>query len=322
MIAAYISGRLGNQLFQYAFCKALKTVRGNTDQFVFNFSLVESSGSRENGFEDSLKYLNVENYCTDNRNLTLSVGGGKIRILYLLFQLDNRYFHMRTKQWWYSVFRRNGLLFSDYSDNSFSNYSDYLTGSKHGADTLVCYGKYENPQYFNGIRNELLKDFSPKLPPLNENAELYNVIENSNSVCVSIRRGDFLDKRFKNEFYICDEEYFTKAFKVVKEKVEAPVLIFFSDDIEWVRENIKTELPSYYESGTDPVWEKLRLMYSCKHFVISNSTFSWWAQYLSRNEQKVVISPERWFVDEEKNRQCKLIQDNFIKIERIYMGRD
>ena len=141
-------------------------------------------------------------------------------------------------------------------------------------------------------------------------------------MCVSIRRGDFLDKRFKNEFYICDEEYFTKAFKVVKEKVEVPVLIFFSDDIEWVRENIKTELPSYYESGTDPVWEKLRLMYSCKHFVISNSTFSWWAQYLSRNEQKVVISPERWFVDEEKNRQCRLIQDNFIKIEKIYMGRD
>lgn len=77
MIAAYISGRLGNQLFQYAFCKVLKTVRGNTDQFVFNFSLVESSGSRENGFEDSLKYLNVENYRTDNRNLTLTVGGGE-----------------------------------------------------------------------------------------------------------------------------------------------------------------------------------------------------------------------------------------------------
>lgn len=124
---------------------------------------------------------------------------------------------------------------------------------------------------------------------------------------MSIHRGDFLYQRFKNEFHICDEEYFTKAFKEVKEKVEAIVLVLLSNDIEWVRENIKTELPSYYESGTDPVWEKLRLMYSCKHFVISNSTFFWWAQYLSRNEQKVVVSPDRWFVDEEKNNKCRLL---------------
>lgn len=53
----------------------------------------------------------------------------------------------------------------------------------------------------------------------------------------------------------------------------------FSDDIDWVKNNMEFPGEVYYESGVDPVWEKLRLMSACKHFVLSNSSFSWWAQY-------------------------------------------
>lgn len=65
MVASYISGRLGNQLFQYAFAKAIKHAQGSTEPLVFDFRPVYQLGSPENGFEDSLQFFNVEEYKKD-----------------------------------------------------------------------------------------------------------------------------------------------------------------------------------------------------------------------------------------------------------------
>ena len=99
----------------------------------------------------------------------------------------------------------------------------------------------------------------------------------------------------------------------MKEKIDNPVLFVFSDDIKWAKENIKFEgIQIFYEDGNDTVDEKLRMMYSCKHFIISNSTFSWWAQFLSRNQDKIVIAPSRWYKNDVHS---DLINENWIKIE-------
>lgn len=69
VIGSYISGRLGNQMFQYAFAKAAKIAQGGTGEFVFNFRQIYLDGTEADGFEDSLKYFNVEPYKTEEGKL-------------------------------------------------------------------------------------------------------------------------------------------------------------------------------------------------------------------------------------------------------------
>ena len=177
-------------------------------------------------------------------------------------------------------------------------------------DLYLC-GWLESPKYFDHIRNKILKEFTPRNARLEKNADLYKKIENSESVCVTIRRGDFLSDKFKNEHYVCTPEYFYKGIELIRKKVVQPTFFVFSDDVGWCKDNMRFPKGTEFEDGTDPVWEKLRLMYSCKHFIISNSTFSWWAQYLSRNDDKIVIAPKKW---KNKGDHKDIYQDNWIKI--------
>lgn len=314
IIGVYISGRLGNQMFQYAFAKAVKIAQGETGQLVLSFKRVYQEGTIDEGFEDSLRYFNVEPYKTEEGSLVLKYCGICQIMVYLAYVIGIKLFHIDyDKEIWLSCLRKNNLLFSSSFGDKNTIDAKYLHSYKKTKAT-ICSGKYENPIYFDHIKQVLFEEFTPKKAPLETNKGLYEIIEKTNSVCVTVRRGDYLNSEFKDKFYICDEHFFYRAIDMVKRKIENPVLIFFSDDIEWVKNHIKTDLPAYYESGEDPVWEKLRLMYSCKHFIISNSTFSWWAQYLSRNENKVVISPDRWFNDIERNTFTHLLSDSFIKV--------
>ena len=71
----------------------------------------------------------------------------------------------------------------------------------------------------------------------------------------------------------------------------------FSDDIAWCKEHLRLHDMNFVVQDNMPTYEVTRLMYSCKHFIISNSTFSWWGQFLSKNKNKIVVSPSRWHND-------------------------
>jgi hypothetical protein len=139
-------------------------------------------------------------------------------------------------------------------------------------------------------------------------------IEETNSVSIHIRRGDFLleEEKFGN---ICTPQYYGKAITEIGRRVETPVFFFFSDDMKWVRENMRIPHPYYidWNRGKDS-WQDMFLMSKCKHHIIANSTFSWWGAWLNPSPQKVVVTPGRFLNNMDTP---DLIPDSWVKVYKV-----
>lgn len=292
MVFGEINGRCGNQMFMYAASRVLENLHGGG--LAFNFYHIEQKSINDKTWKDDLELFNVKKYRyeSNSKKLVLIYGSRTQKMVYYIYSLVCRIPYRERPNFYKRQERLQPII------NHFGIY-DMVHGyypiqkSKY-KDQFIC-GTYEDSRFFNGIRKNLLDEFTAKAQPKTENDQLYNIIHDSESVCVSFRRGDFLSGGNNDLRNICSKTYYEKAIQTMKNIIPNAKFVFFSDDIQWVRDNCNFGVDSYYESGIDGVDEKLRLMSSCKHFIMSNSTFCWWAQYLSKNDDKVVISPDHWF---------------------------
>jgi hypothetical protein len=82
----------------------------------------------------------------------------------------------------------------------------------------------------------------------------------------------------------------------LSETVTDPHFFIFSDDPAWAKEHLRLSHPvthvTHNTAGKD--YEDLRLMASCRHHIIANSSFSWWGAWLARDPEQIVIAPRRW----------------------------
>ncbi|RYY08216.1 MAG: alpha-1,2-fucosyltransferase, partial [Sphingobacteriaceae bacterium] len=127
------------------------------------------------------------------------------------------------------------------------------------------------------------------------------------------RRGDYVTDSGANYLMgVLPVDYYNKAILYIKEKIADPNFYFFSDDLEWVKSNIKTGTTNFYVDQ-NPDYIDLDLMRHCKHQIIANSTFSWWGAFLNRNPDKIVIAPQQWSPREDVNRNIHLQFPDWIK---------
>jgi hypothetical protein len=164
--------------------------------------------------------------------------------------------------------------------------------------SLYLEGYWQSEKYFADIGEQLRNELTLKAPPDAQNAETIAAIENCNAVCLHVRRGDYVAEPDINAVHgTCDADYYQRAVAAVANRVADPVFFVFSDDPDWCATRLRVPYPvnliTHNVRSQDH--EDLRLMTHCKHFILANSSFSWWGAWLASRPEKTVICPKRWF---------------------------
>lgn len=161
-------------------------------------------------------------------------------------------------------------------------------------------GWFQSYRYFESYDQDIRDMFTVRTPISEKNQEIVDNIKQAWGTAVSlhVRRGDYVTLAGASKWHgVCSIWYYEIAIQSMIEKVSSPVFFVFSDDITWCRENI--HFPDgigahFIDHNGAAGHEDLRLMYSCAHHIIANSSFSWWWAYLGRNPDRVVIAPKKW----------------------------
>jgi len=277
MIIVKLMGGLGNQMFQYAAARHLSIIHKVPVKIDISFLQTDPKGAySKRNFE-----LNCFNIMGDFANEKETKSYLKIKQSRISRNLNERFpflfnkFHGKEKGHGYDE------CFIKFPVNT------YLDGF------------WQSEKYFKPIENILRREFTFKTPLSGINFQIAQNINECESIGIHIRRTDYIiNSQVLNFHGICDLNYYQEAINIISQKTSHPHLFVFSDDPEWVKTNFKTNLPLVcvdHNSISDKGSEDMRLMSLCKHQIIANSSFSWWAAWLNINQNKIVVAPSKWF---------------------------
>ena len=271
-------GGLGNQLFQYAFLFALSR-----------------QGEKARLEASSYEYDDKRVCELHHFHISLPIEGG-------------------PPPW---AFRKSRIPACLRSLFSAPKYPHFREEKRHGFDPGLtapprCHtyfkGYFQTEQYFLHCREQLCREFRLKTPLTQENARVLEDIRSCCSISLHIRRTDYLSNPYLSppplEYYLRSMAEMEGRLRAAGVPQESLRYFVFSDDIEWARQNLSPALPHVHVDINDggAGYFDLELMRNCRHHIIANSTFSWWAAWLNEHAEKIVIAPRIWFNRNEDDR--------------------
>lgn len=296
MLIVNLIGGLGNQMFQYALGQSLEHKR----QIPVKYDTI-----------DLLDRTPRENLT--HRDFELNVFKGAVPIAsareaaLFRFQpvelLDRAYYRVLRQL-------KQPLIYEE------KNWFEYDSGVLQTPHNTYFNGYWQTEQYWDN-HAAVRAAFIFRHEPTGENLRLAEEIRaQPQAISVHIRRGDYISNPLFSQVHgVCSPSYYEQAVHYIMGRLPTVQLYIFSDEPEWVRQNMQFDAPAVYVAHNHDKnsFEDLRLMSLCKHHIIANSSFSWWGAWLNPNPDKIVIAPRQWTQFESGN-GADLIPKNWIKM--------
>ena len=266
MIIARIMGGLGNQLFIYAAARALalRTGRG--------LKLDIINGYSEDAFNRT--------YLLDHFPIQAVHANPSEVAPYLLHSRSlrhNRKLNRYLPRAWRNYYEERSL------------YDPHLITLNPKRSHVYLEGYWQQEAYFAAAAHPIRTELAPSIDLAPSIRALANHIDQTSSVCVHVRRRDYA--------HVLDATYYTRALGHMIKVVPKPVFFVFSDDPQWAKTHILSEAEVIHVEDEHPPFEPLiafQLMHRCRHHIIANSTFSWWAAWLRGRDGQKVVAPVSW----------------------------
>lgn len=281
MIIVKLMGGLGNQMFQYAAARRLAHLHDTELKLDLSFLESRQMGYTPRSYE--LSCFNIKAGIASAREVAEITGRGKNWLESVLV----------------NVRQATGLSLLD--RNVFSERHFHFDPAVLDLpDNLYLEGYWQSERYFKDIEEIIRSEFSLSAPLTGGSQKIAQEIQSADAVSLHVRRGDYVtgNDKTKDLHGVCDFAYYLKAVDRMAQAVTNPHFFVFSDDPEWVADNLRLHhRVSYVSHSSRMQHEDMYLLSLCKSHVIANSSFSWWGAWLSRSSDKRVIAPARWFND-------------------------
>lgn len=191
----------------------------------------------------------------------------------------------------------------------------YWRGISSAPNDCYLMGYWQSEKYFVEAAPQIRRDFTFRQPLEGQNAELAQQMASVNAVSLHVRRGDYASNPQTTATHgLCSLEYYRASIQHIAERVHKPHFFVFSDDIAWVRENLKIDFHHQHVNHNHGAasYNDMRLMSMCKHHIIANSSFSWWGAWLNPSPHKIVLAPSGWFANETNTQD--LIPQSWVRL--------
>lgn len=286
MVAVQMSGGLGNQMFEYALYLKLRSM--GKEVKIDDFTCY-GEGERK-------KQLDVFGIrCEQDAGTAFAACGGPSELLTYGRLTQKEYIALTDSDLGLQNKIRRKL--TGRKDLSYREVSSDYDGEILIREPALFLGYFQTEKYFKDIEDEVrevyqFRGFTPPPGVIRYEEQIRECI----SVSVHIRRGDYLDPKYKSLYEgICDDAYYARAVGRMKEKHPEAKFFFFSNDTEWVKAHYEGPDSVVIEGNDEDCgYADLYLMSRCSHHIIANSSFSWWGAWLGASPDKTVIAPKRW----------------------------